>query len=436
MRFIAITFATVVVLLSSGCDDDELVGGAPAVLPAALVLVGGDGQTAEPGHWLRATLQVRVTDHTGRPLHRVPVTWVGLSGGGTLRPASSVSDQDGVAKTNWLLGKDAGENTAIAVVGELPFVTFTANGVWACEPYCGSWSVANPMPTAREGLAAAVVGGKIYTIGGDATFDWCSPGKSVVEIYDPASDSWSAGSAMPTPRNLLAAASVGGRIYAFGGCGGRSRGPGSLAANEEYDPVTNHWTSKTQMPTPRAGAAVGVIGDLIYVVGGGVPWPIDVTTVVEVYDPATDSWSARPSLQTPRMFAAAAVVDEKLFVMGGSVGNSRESVVEMYDPDAYQWVYRARMPRSSGPLSAVVLDGRIYVTASYGDPLAMEVYDPDTDTWTRSSPPRFERFDATAAVVGQRIYLIGGVSDTTFYRPLDSIEVFTPRATSTSRRPW
>jgi N-acetylneuraminic acid mutarotase len=71
------------------------------------------------------------------------------------------------------------------------------------------------MPTPRGGIAAATVtsNGEIYVFGGEApekTFD-------NTEIYNPTTDSWSTGPPIPTARHGLAAADVGGKIYVIGG---------------------------------------------------------------------------------------------------------------------------------------------------------------------------------------------------------------------------
>jgi N-acetylneuraminic acid mutarotase len=53
---------------------------------------------------------------------------------------------------------------------------------------------------------------------------------------------------VPTPRDHLAAAVVGNRIYVIGG-----RVDGSYAhnldVNEAYDPATNRWQARAPMPT-------------------------------------------------------------------------------------------------------------------------------------------------------------------------------------------
>ena len=68
---------------------------------------------------------------------------------------------------------------------------------------------------------------------------------------------------MPTARGWLAAGVVNGILYAVGGA---NNGP--LNRVEAYDPVTNTWTRKTNMPTARFWSAVGVIHGILYSVGG------------------------------------------------------------------------------------------------------------------------------------------------------------------------
>jgi len=90
------------------------------------------------------------------------------------------------------------------------------------------WAVEAPMLTAHYNLAAAAVSGKIYAIGG-----FGSGILSVVEEYDPASNTWTTKAPMPTARYYLAAAAVGGKIYAIGG---DSSSGGPLNVVEEYTP--------------------------------------------------------------------------------------------------------------------------------------------------------------------------------------------------------
>jgi N-acetylneuraminic acid mutarotase len=74
------------------------------------------------------------------------------------------------------------------------------------------------MPTARTALAAAVVDGIIYVIGGGTVLG--NPGAfNVVEAYDPVTDIWTRKDDLdlPSKKAALSASVVNGKIYVFGG---------------------------------------------------------------------------------------------------------------------------------------------------------------------------------------------------------------------------
>jgi N-acetylneuraminic acid mutarotase len=69
------------------------------------------------------------------------------------------------------------------------------------------------MPSRRGGLASAVLDGTIHTFGGETS-------SSVFdnhEVYDPVADRWTSAPRLPTARHGLGAASVSGKIYVIGG---------------------------------------------------------------------------------------------------------------------------------------------------------------------------------------------------------------------------
>ena len=96
-------------------------------------------------------------------------------------------------------------------------------------------------------------------------------------------DSWGSKAPMHEVRGGLGVAVVGDKIYALGGYGGSGA---YLSANEEYDPVTDTWTFRTPMPTPMAYFGVAVYQGKIYCMSGE-------NGTNEVYNPATDTWETR-----------------------------------------------------------------------------------------------------------------------------------------------
>jgi hypothetical protein len=82
--------------------------------------------------------------------------------------------------------------------------------------------------------------GKIHAVGGIGLQGRNTPAH---EIYDPAANRWTPLAYVPTARDHLAVAALGGRLYAVGGRidGDYSR---NLASNEAYDPATNSWEQR------------------------------------------------------------------------------------------------------------------------------------------------------------------------------------------------
>ena len=100
----------------------------------------------------------------------------------------------------------------------------------AYDPAADRWDERAPMPTARSGIAAALLEGRIFIVGGEAP----SGTFHQVEAYDAASNGWTSHLRMPTARHGLGAVAVAGRIYVISG--GPRPGASSSAANEVFMP--------------------------------------------------------------------------------------------------------------------------------------------------------------------------------------------------------
>jgi N-acetylneuraminic acid mutarotase len=267
------------------------------------------------------------------------------------------------------------------------------------------------MPTARWLLSASVVDGRIYVIGG-------AGGKTKVEEYDPATDTWTQKADLPTGRLFLSTAVVNGRIYAIGGRTSMYYWQGtSLATVEEYDPATDTWTARADAPLPIEGSSASVVDGKIYVIGNSLDGR--ALSTVQEYDPATDTWTAKADMPTARWLLSTSVVNGKIYALGGfpKQGGTSISAVEEYDPATETWATKAKMP-SARTAPTVVVDGRIYVFGGLrydttfvegqgGFPSAYE-YDATTDSWAVLDDMPFERLGHAAAVVNGKVYIIGG----------------------------
>ncbi|MFC1569619.1 kelch repeat-containing protein [bacterium] len=228
------------------------------------------------------------------------------------------------------------------------------------DPVTDTWDTTKiPMPTARCAMGCAVVNGKIYVIGG-----WDSLILSTVEVYDPVADTWEEKTDMPAPRSFIAASSVNGKIYVIGG----SKLTGTIWAGlntvEEYDPVTDTWKSKSNMPTRRWSPSTCVVDGKIYTIGGNIGYP-NISNAVEVYDPVTDTWSKKTPMPTRRYAISTSFVNGKIFAFGGwhlcSAGYPMYKIVEEYDVNSDIWTQKTDMPFHIAFFSTEVLNGKIYL---------------------------------------------------------------------------
>src|SRR2546428_1775930 len=183
-----------------------------------------------------------------------------------------------IASNTWSLGANAPGTSSEGAGVSHGGLFYTAGGrlftvrndLWSYDPASDTWSILAHMNVARAGLAIATVGNSIYAIGGRTSPGGpCTGGAmSSVERYDIDQNVWTQVSPMPFPLSDRAAATVGGKIYVFGGCSGNF--PIFTNETDVYDPVTDTWsTSPADMPTARAGMyGIATKGDAIYVIGG------------------------------------------------------------------------------------------------------------------------------------------------------------------------
>ena len=160
------------------------------------------------------------------------------------------------------------------------------------DPATDTWTTKTNMKKARFSLSTCVLNGKIYAIGGDpGSSEGTYVGLATVEVYDPATDTWTTKTNMPTARGYLSASVVNGKIYAIGG--GRTLSTSGLSTVEEYDPVADIWTTKTNMPTARFFLSTNAVNNKIYAIGGSVKaWPSwQACSKLEEYHPSSDTSS-------------------------------------------------------------------------------------------------------------------------------------------------
>jgi N-acetylneuraminic acid mutarotase len=175
------------------------------------------------------------------------------------------------------------------------------------------------------------LGGSLYVIGGMA-----SNGASVntVEVYNPATNTWSAAPPLGTRRDNAGAAVLGGQIFVFGG---RTRetngtGPGTLDSVEMLDAASGTWVAKASMPTGRRTMVVGLLRGRAQLMGGERTASGDTFPQNEEYDPATNTWRTLTPMNPGRHGAAGGTINGKVYMVGGGTvaGGSYSDINEVF----------------------------------------------------------------------------------------------------------
>jgi len=245
-------------------------------------------------------------------------------------------------------------------------------------PRAASWTPTGDMVGRRLGGTAVLLqDGKVLVFGGN-------PGSPNAELYDPASETWTATAPMPNAGGT-ATLLLDGKVLVVG----------DGATAELYDPMTGSWTATGKLHTNHYEATATLLPDGRVLVAGGVSrgdGVFDPVASAELYDPRTGSWTRTGSMATKRTGATATLLrDGMVLVAGGAAptGNyAGEDVAsaELYDPGTGIWTKTGRMTQPRSYHEATLLqNGKVLVTTGYGT--TSQLYDPGTGSWTATASP-------------------------------------------------
>jgi N-acetylneuraminic acid mutarotase len=291
---------------------------------------------------------------------------------------------------------------AVSKMLRLGVATLLAASFLVSAAYAQKWSRLAPFPDPSEELWGASAGGKLYVFGAIA------PGwkpKSLVYEYDPESNAWTKKQNMPLGMHHVAAVEMNGKIYMFGGFKYPDLGkPGWQPIDNawEYDPANDSWKALAPMPTKRGSANAVAHGGKIYVIGGASMHPGSKETFIH---------PARPHRS----------VDAN----------------EVYDPKTDTWEKRSPLPTARNHAAAGMVNDKIYIIAgrigagfiTRGSSVnIVEEYDPITDQWgaLKAAIPT-ARSAVAYATYGGKIYVAGGEDqDSRQLSAFRAVEAFDP----------
>ncbi|SOX56270.1 protein kinase, partial [Mycobacterium ahvazicum] len=303
---------------------------------------------------------------------------------------------------------------AAAVVGDRIVVTggVDANGALlnTTEVFDGNaWTLGAPLPTPRQLLAAASDGKLVYALGGTNGADLAT-----VEAYDIGMKAWTSLPALPKARSELGATVADGSLVALGGV---SSGQ-VLKSVSIYDLTTRTWSGLPDMATARHGMAVASVERSVYAIGGstaiGDQQAITSAEMIKLPPRKTQPappWRSLPDAPTPRLMMASAVLNDKVWILGGLRNGVALQTVESYEPRTGIWEPGPALPIALHHAAAAAYRGEVVVLGGTGDNIAdgsNKVFALHGGNWVELPSMRHGRAAPAAAVVGDKLVVVGG----------------------------
>ncbi|MFN2126482.1 MAG: kelch repeat-containing protein, partial [Anaerolineales bacterium] len=79
-----------------------------------------------------------------------------------------------------------------------------------------------------------------------------------------------------------------------------------------YDPNTDEWTQIDDSPHNYGGSIAAIVGSRVYLIGGAIEGSNIPIPDVNVFDPVSETWMQKTEMPTPRSLHAACVYDSTI----------------------------------------------------------------------------------------------------------------------------
>ncbi len=246
------------------------------------------------------------------------------------------------------------------------------------DPASDSWSTGETPPVQFHHFQAVALGGELWVAG---AFVGNYPNEtplSTIYIYNPDDDAWRIGPTIPRPRGAAGVAVHNGILYLAGGLTDGHNG-GHVLWLDSYNPSTDTWTELADLPRERDHFQMQIIQGKIWLASGrqtaqASPEGVFGNTVgpVDYFDITAGTWASLPSTEnipTERGGAAAAVIGNELIIAGGesSAQSAAHSEVEALDTIALTWRDLPDMNQGRHGTGLAAYNGRFYIASGSGN---------------------------------------------------------------------
>ncbi len=169
------------------------------------------------------------------------------------------------------------------------------------------------------------------------------------------------------------------------------------------------WITKQSLPSPKYYHSVAVIGNKLYLTGGG-EYTAPTTDCWE-YDIATNTWTTKAAMPQARVRHASAGLQGKVYAIAGYNGSANINLVHVYDPVTNTWSSAANYPQACQFLTAETWNDQ-YIYGIGGQSTAylntVYYYDPTSNTWTQASSMPVATRSHGSGIIGNTLYVWAG----------------------------
>lgn len=318
--------------------------------------------------------------------------------------------------------------------------------VWKYNINNNTWSQGPPLPADRAGGALVKLGRELHFFGGvvrrngvyvqDYGTHWALDLDSGTGWRTTTLGGQTL-AAMPNPRNHMGGVALNGKIYAIGGQHLDDEYTGNQSEVDVYDPASNTWTQAAPMPRRLGHITANVFtrNGRIVVTAGITTNKTEIPNVIE-YNPATNTWSELRPLPAGRQSPISGLIGAQMVVTCGRGGTSLQQQtwvstattpttgvshyiyaaqsgggIKVYDLDNGHALVKSLQPVATAPdskvfgICAAVSTGRLYVAYGAGRMYALDLLT-DKLIWDRSYGSSVDRMDI--AVDDRKIYMPPG----------------------------
>ena len=254
--------------------------------------------------------------------------------------------------------------------------------LWEYDPATDTWSQkADFEGHARNSAAGFSLDNKGYfTSGsytpGDFNWEWYND----LWEYDPSLNDWTQKASYDAlGRGLPVAFTIGNKAYVGTGTYRLDRAHNAIYLDDfwEYDPATDSWQQKANVPQKGRTSATGLsLGNKGYV-GLGVYYYDTRLKDWWEYDPVADTWTRKKDFAgSPRYFALSFTLGGRGYIGTGGSWTALKDFWE-YNPATDNWIRKADFPiRPENAPVAFTVGSRAYVaTGVVGDTFLKSVYE-------------------------------------------------------------